>query len=183
MDETRENLRKQAANQFEETMRDMLQDAQKLEQRNKSSIKKLYPTRSNAATEGDSEQRSGLRPEGDSPSDRQADRQAWEVQKQELKRLSEAMQATVQEAESSEPLLADKLYDDFEKRDNAALKRSLTKPRSWPNAGSSTQLVRSPKKPSKESASCGKTSSKPQRVCLEAKRVFASRGCGNGSTQ
>ena len=131
MDETKEQLRKTSSNQLEKTMRDLVQDAKRLEEQQKMLDQKIPPSsgtsdpKSNADTlDFSSESASPLRPEGDSAPE-QSTRKDWQEQKKDLKQLLEKMQETVTEAESSEPLLAEKLYESFRESKQKGLEQRL----------------------------------------------------------
>jgi hypothetical protein len=138
MDETREKMRQESSNQMQETMRDMVQQAKQLEaeqskleekirrndpnneptaadDRNDSSVSKALEEDASATP---------LRPEGTetSPNDVQ---QAWKNQKQKMNELLEEMQETVTEAESSEPLLAEQLYETFRETKQRGIDKQL----------------------------------------------------------
>ncbi|MFN3192190.1 MAG: hypothetical protein ACE361_16885 [Aureliella sp.] len=102
LEELQEEVRKQAANQFEQTMRNMQSQAQELESTQEEILKQL--------TESDEPSGAGLREEK-SPADDVTDR--IEEQSERLANLLEQMQETVVDAEEAEPLLAQKLYDTF----------------------------------------------------------------------
>ena len=132
MDETKEQLRKTSSNQLEQTMRDLVQDAKRLEEQQKMLDQKIPPSSStsdpksnNADTlDFSSESASPLRPEGDSAPE-QSTRKDWQEQKKDLKQLLEKMQETVTEAESSEPLLAEKLYESFRESKQKGLEQRM----------------------------------------------------------
>ena len=83
------------------------------------------PKSNNADTlDPSSESASPLRPEGDSAPE-QSTRKDWQEQKKDLKQLLEKMQETVTEAESSEPLLAEKLYESFRESKQKGLEQRM----------------------------------------------------------
>ncbi|MDZ4850457.1 MAG: hypothetical protein SGI77_14320 [Pirellulaceae bacterium] len=118
IEETRDQLREQSAQRFEETMKDMLSEARKLEKdQSELSAKTLDGS---AKLEASSSQQNtdegGLRPGAKGESTEEPSReQAWGELQKRTSELLERMQDTVTEAEPSEPLLAEKLYDTFRK--------------------------------------------------------------------
>lgn len=123
MEETREELRQSSANQLEQTVRSLLQNAQELDSQQQKLQESLSAAdqnpesdtaNPNEASKDDSA--TPLRPEGTSQEPNQANestRQQWSQQQEKLDKLLEQMQETVTEAESSEPLLAEELYESF----------------------------------------------------------------------
>jgi hypothetical protein len=114
MDETREQMREESSSQMEQTMRDLVNQAKELEQKQKELTEKLKPKEdgTNRRNTADEENASALRPEG-TEENAPSQQQAWKNQKQRLNQLLESVQDTVTQAESSEPLLAEQLYDSF----------------------------------------------------------------------
>lgn len=109
LEQMREEVRQQAANQFGETMQQMRADAGQLQQRQQELIKDLQPERS--TSESESPQASGLRESGE---DRQVSaKETIQQQRQDLDELLDRMQETIEQAEESEPLLAQKLFDGY----------------------------------------------------------------------
>ena len=101
LSELREEAREQAANQFSETMQSMRDRASDLQQQQEEIVEQLNGANSE-------ERKPGLRSENDTG--RNVAEQVGE-QREELERLLEQIQQTVLEAEDTEPLLADKLYE------------------------------------------------------------------------
>lgn len=132
MDETKELLRQTSSEQLEKTMRELVQDAKRLEEQQKTLDQKIPsasrtsdPKSDDAKTLNPSdESASPLRPEGDSAAE-QSSRKDWQEQKKDLKQLLEKMQETVSEAESSEPLLAEKLYESFRESKQKGLEQRM----------------------------------------------------------
>ena len=132
MDETKEQLRQSSSIQLERTMRDLVQDAKRIEEQQKKLDQKIPsasrtsdPKLDDANTLNPSdESASPLRPEGDSAAE-QSTRKDWQEQKKDLKQLLEKMQETVSEAESSEPLLAEKLYESFRESKQKGLEQRM----------------------------------------------------------
>ena len=96
-----DRLREQAANRFDEDLRQMRQQARQLDQQQQELSRQLDGSRTTPQP--------GLR-------DREAAQAVGEAltqQQAELERLLQQMQTTVEAAETSEPLLAEKLYDGF----------------------------------------------------------------------
>ncbi|MBU6172188.1 MAG: hypothetical protein KGQ60_00195 [Planctomycetes bacterium] len=114
MDETREQMREESSSQMEQTMRDLVQQAKELERKQKELTENLKPKEdgSSRRNSADEENASALRPEG-TEENAPSQQQAWRNQKQKLNQLLDAVQDTVTQAESSEPLLAEQLYDSF----------------------------------------------------------------------
>jgi hypothetical protein len=127
--ETREQLRTQSAERFEEAMRSMRDEAVELEKKQRSlSEKTLGEEASPAQNEQKSsskatklkedsfqENSGGLRnsSNGQKESTPEEREKAWQEQHARLQSLWDKMQETVAEAESSEPLLAEKLYETY----------------------------------------------------------------------
>ncbi len=131
MDETKEQLRQTSSSQLEQTMRDLVQDAKRLEEQQKkldqkisSSNRTSEPVANEPGSEPATESASPLRPEGDTKTE-PSTRKDWQVQKKELKELLDKMQQTVSEAESSEPLLAEKLYETFRESKQKGLEQRM----------------------------------------------------------
>ncbi|MFN7893112.1 MAG: hypothetical protein ACK5OC_22650, partial [Pirellula sp.] len=138
MDETREKMRQESSNQMQETMRDMVQQAKQLEAEQsklEEKIRRNDPNNDPTAADdgkdsstskvlGENESATPLRPEGTetSPNDVQ---QAWKNQKQKMNELLEEMQETVTEAESSEPLLAEQLYETYRETKQRGIDKQL----------------------------------------------------------
>lgn len=135
MEETREELRQSSANQLEQTVRSLLQNAQELDSQQQKLQESLSaadqnpesdtanpndPSKDNSATP--------LRPEGTSQEPNQANestRQQWTQQQEKLDKLLEQMQETVTEAESSEPLLAEELYESFRESKQSGIAQGM----------------------------------------------------------
>lgn len=122
LEETREQLRKESSDQFDQTMRQMLDQAEKLEKQQQKLLEEISPKKPPSAPDPDGseapamgsndDQASPLRPESDQPTG-DARKANWQNQKRDMNELLEKMRETVAEAESSEPLLAEQLYDTF----------------------------------------------------------------------
>ena len=95
----REEFRKSAAGQFSEAMDRMRQDARQLDQRQQEVARKM--------NELDKTEQRALRDTGD----RQQVTQDLDKQKTDLDKLLNDMRQTIEESESSEPLLSKQLYD------------------------------------------------------------------------
>ena len=102
--DVRDRLRQETANQFEDAVRQMRNQAQQLDESQQEISRQLADEAANA-----SERLPGLRSEPTNPN-RQTTAQLTE-QRNRLEELLKDMQETVTEAESSEPLLSQKLYD------------------------------------------------------------------------
>ncbi len=98
----RDEFRRQTANQFSEEMRDMRDQARQLDERQQQLGERLADVEKE-------EPAGSLR----GSADRQQLAEQLNEQRQQLQQLLEEMQQTVQEAETAEPLLAQKLYDAF----------------------------------------------------------------------
>ncbi len=99
LDAVRDQLRRDTANQFGEELRDLRTQTRKLDEEQQKLTKQLEEMRQ--APKG------GL---SDGPNREQVQK-GLEQQKQQLDKITERMQKTVQEAEKSEPLLAQQLYN------------------------------------------------------------------------
>ncbi len=99
MDDLREKLNKEASNQFAEEMTAMRNQARNLDENQKTLNEKL-----------DSENRKAQTSLRDTK-EREEVKQGLEQQRQNLDKILDRMQNTVQEAEESQPLLAKNLYD------------------------------------------------------------------------
>jgi hypothetical protein len=95
----RDNFRQQTAGQFTEAMNQMREDARKLDENEQDLSQRLEQL-------GRAQQRS-LRDTGE----RQQVAEGFKQQKQDLQELLEQMRRTIEEAETSEPLLSKQLYD------------------------------------------------------------------------
>ena len=150
LDETREQMRKESSNQFEQTMRDLMRDASKLDQQQQKLAERIPSAKdsksdserdkraedsqaapgSTAATQNPrdgnlpDESASPLRPEGDEKAVESLQK-AIQQQKKDLNELLEKMRETVSEAESSEPLLAEQIYDSFREAKQQGLEQRL----------------------------------------------------------
>lgn len=101
-EQMRDDLRQKSANQFSDQMQDMVNQAKELNEKQKQ-------LNEQATANPNPENSGGLRaesPDSQLPQD-------LKDQSQKLTDLLDKMQQTVTEAETSEPLLADKLYDSF----------------------------------------------------------------------
>ncbi len=96
-----DEVRQQAANQFAETMQGMRQQAAELEKRQDEIVDDM--------SRAESEPSAGLRSSEETPDVSEKLTQ----QQEQLEKLLEEMQQTVEQAEDAEPLLAQKLYDSF----------------------------------------------------------------------
>ncbi|XZE21573.1 hypothetical protein SH449x_001476 [Pirellulaceae bacterium SH449] len=154
MKEVREQIRQESSDQLQESMQNMVQKARELERnqrdlendiarRNPSSPNRSNSNQPNAndrsesdpinASEqldresesglGDLDDASPLRPEGVNEASPARDR--WRAQREKMDELLEEMKNTVAEAESSEPLVADSLYDGFREAKQSGIDRQL----------------------------------------------------------
>ena len=121
MEETRDELRKSSSDQLAKTMRNLLKNAEQLEgeqQKLQEKLKSPELEKDTTAQANESLDSSAtpLRPEGtgdDAIEASESVANAWREQQKRLDALLEQMQETVTEAESSEPLLAEELYESF----------------------------------------------------------------------
>lgn len=113
-EEMRDELRQQSANQFSERMKDMVEQARDLSDKQKQLNKQ-------ASSNPKPEDNTSLRSES---ADSQLP-QELKDQSQKLTNLLDKMQQTVTEAETSEPLLADKLYDSFRETKQQNIEENL----------------------------------------------------------
>ena len=105
LDEMKEELRRESANQFEEQMRDMRNRAQELETRQQEIGEQM------GAEAEQAENGTGLRQEPTESEEKFGD--ALREQNQKLNDLLQEIEETVREAEETEPLLAENLYEAF----------------------------------------------------------------------
>jgi len=113
-EQMRDELRQQSANQFAERMKDMVQQSRQLNEKQKQLNEK-------ATQQPQADENSGLRTES---AESQLP-QELKDQSQQLTKLLDQMQQTVTEAETSEPLLADKLYDSFRETKQQNIEQNL----------------------------------------------------------
>ncbi|MEZ6089956.1 MAG: hypothetical protein R3C05_18405 [Pirellulaceae bacterium] len=99
----RDEVREQAANSFSQTMRQMQQQAEALQEQQQSIDQQI----SDLQESKPGELRGGV--------DRENVQQQISEQKDDLNDLLQAIEQTVTDAEATEPLLAEKLYDAFRK--------------------------------------------------------------------
>ncbi len=102
--DVRDRLRQETANQFEDAVREMRNQAQQLDEAQREINRQIADDAANTP-----ERTPGLRSEATNPN-QQTTAQLTE-QRTKLEQLLKEMQETVTEAESSEPLLSQKLYD------------------------------------------------------------------------
>ncbi|TXT35918.1 MAG: hypothetical protein FD138_1176, partial [Planctomycetota bacterium] len=110
-EELRNEFRRRASNRFNEEMREMRQSARELDQEQKKLSEKLaettQPQTAKADSKGEPRAQKSLRE--DNPADEIA--KGLTEQKQKLTNLNERMKQTIEEAEQTEPLLTERLYD------------------------------------------------------------------------
>ncbi len=111
----RDDFRKQAASEFEEVVKQMRDTARELEENQQQISEKL--------AESESQDSVGLR-RGE-PDDESAEQLLGE-QQERLAELMNQMQETVQQAEASEPLLAEKLYESHRTASQQGIDRQLS---------------------------------------------------------
>ena len=106
-EELRNEFRRRASNRFNEEMREMRQSARELDQEQKKLSEKLSEAVQPDASKGDGKSKKSLRE--DNPAD--AIVKGLTEQKEKLTNLTERMKQTIEEAEQTEPLLTERLYD------------------------------------------------------------------------
>ena len=106
-EELRNEFRRRASNRFNEEMREMRQSARELDQEQKKLSVKLTEATQPDAAKGDNKSKKSLRE--DNPAD--AIVKGLTEQKEKLTNLTERMKKTIEEAEQTEPLLTERLYD------------------------------------------------------------------------
>lgn len=107
LEEMREELRRQSANQFSDQMRDMRDRARELETKQQEIGEQL-------ANESEAQERAGTGLRREEPKGENEDLgEALREQNQKLNELLQEIEETVREAEESEPLLAENLYEAF----------------------------------------------------------------------
>ena len=120
-EELRNEFRRRASNRFNEEMREMRESARELDQEQKKLSEKLTEVTQPDAAKGDNKSKKSLR----------EDNRAEEVvkglteQKEKLTNLTERMKQTIQEAEQTEPLLTERLYDTTRNLQNQNVDRAL----------------------------------------------------------
>jgi hypothetical protein len=117
LEEMREDVRQQAANQFGESMQQMRSQADQLQQRQKQLLDQLQQ-------QPDQTQSTGLRADSDTTQKAEM-QQSVEQQKEQLDELLDSMQQTIQQAEESEPLLAQKLFDGYRRAQQEKVEEQL----------------------------------------------------------
>ena len=142
MKDVREQIRQDSSTQMQESMQNMVQKARELDadqQELQKELSRRNSPRANSADEdlGDAEQSdrsdslmgdegedaSPLRPEG--TSEKSPAQEKWRSQKEKMDKLLEEIKNTVADAESSEPLLADNLYEGFREAKQSGVDRQL----------------------------------------------------------
>ena len=128
MEETRESLRQESAEGLQESVRDLLREAKAIESQQLELERKLSgeaePTKSDGSPASvDALNSSSLRPDAETGESTKPE--DWKAQRQGLEKLYERIQDTVLESESSEPLLADALYDSFKDAKGKGIEQRL----------------------------------------------------------
>jgi hypothetical protein len=113
-EEMRDEFRRQAAGEFNDAVRQMRNDAQELDQQQEQLAEKLGEI-------DQADTAKGLR----GPDPREEIREQLDAQREQLGQLLEQMQETVEQAETAEPLLAQKLYDSYRKSQQRQIDRRL----------------------------------------------------------
>jgi len=114
LDEMSEEFRQRAAGEFNETVREMRSKARELEQSQEQLGQQIKQLSENAEP--------GLRSGGD----RETIQESLKEQQQELSKLLTQVQQTVEQAEPSEPLLAQNLFETFRQAQANQVERRLT---------------------------------------------------------
>jgi hypothetical protein len=124
-EELRNEFRRRASNRFNEEMREMRQSARELDQEQKKLSEKLteaaQPQTAKADPKGQPRSQKSLRE--DNPADEIA--KGLTEQKEKLSNLNERMKQTIEEAEQTEPLLTERLYDAARNLQNQNVDRAL----------------------------------------------------------
>ena len=119
VDQTRQQLREQSSQALERQVSNLVQQAQNIEKRQSELVQLLKDrTADESPKTGDpsAPRESMLRSEAElsqqaNPASNPS--KGWKSQKEDLQQLLEGIKDTVEQAESSEPLLAEQLYDTF----------------------------------------------------------------------
>lgn len=112
MEETRESLRQQSSQGLQQSMRSLLDQVDTLDKKQQELQSRLPNQSPDNTPETDAPNPSMLRPEQEAGAESDlAD--AWKEQRQNLERVLESIKETVTESESSEPVLAESLYDTY----------------------------------------------------------------------
>ena len=114
LNELSEEFRKRASGQFNETMRELRQQGRELEQSQQKLSERLSQLNQN-------ENSAGLR----TSVDREQLAEKLTEERQRTEKLMENVQSTVQDAEESEPLLAQSLYEVFQESKRSRLDQQL----------------------------------------------------------
>lgn len=117
LEEMREEVRQQAANQFGETMQQMRGQAGELQQRQEELVKELQDKKSEAPST------TGLRDA--QQKDPEQTKELVRQQREQLEKLTDRMQETIEQAEESEPLLAQKLFDGYRRTQQEGVDEQL----------------------------------------------------------
>jgi hypothetical protein len=120
LEETREKLRQESANEFSDAMRQMSQEAKELDEKQQQLTQDLQ-----GLQEEQRQTSEGLR-SSDAATDFQKEIAG---QEERLDDLLKDMQQTVDQAESSEPLLADKLYESYREAKQRGVTQQLDQAR------------------------------------------------------
>ncbi|QEH36393.1 hypothetical protein OJF2_49560 [Aquisphaera giovannonii] len=131
LNEVRDELRKQSANQFADALNQMRDQARRLDENQDRLSEKLDAWKESA--------RQSLR----DTEDRKQLTQGLQQQEQALDQLTERMKQTVSEAEESEPLLAKNLFDAARKADEQAVPESLKQAEKLAQAGFADEAAKS----------------------------------------
>jgi len=128
MEETRESLRQESAEGLQESVKDLLREAKGLEAHQRELERKLSSESNRSKTDDssaatDSTSSSTLRPDAEVGEATKAE--DWKEQRNALENLYERIQETVLESESSEPLLADALYESFKDAKGKGIEQRL----------------------------------------------------------
>lgn len=116
LEEMREEVRQQAANQFGETMQQMRGQAGELQQRQEELVRELQNKEPESSSTGlrDAQQK-----------DPEQSKELIRQQREQLEKLTDRMQETIEQAEESEPLLAQKLFDGYRRTQQEGVDEQL----------------------------------------------------------
>lgn len=124
MEETRDELREKTSEGLRRSMDALRQQATELEQRQSALDRELSEQTHPSGLETEAASTSTLRTASELDSEPR-DSKAWQDQQQQLTKLLSQLQETVTESESSEPLLADELYEAFRRAKQQGIEQRM----------------------------------------------------------
>jgi len=124
MEETREELRQQSSEGLRKSMNDLIDRTSDLEKRQSELDRQLREEENGSESNPLGENPSALRSASEL-ADAKGNGDAWKNQREQLNQALEKIQETISESESSEPLLADELYETFRKAKQAGIDQRL----------------------------------------------------------